>query len=122
MEREQKRVKVTRKAMRLLKRKRRAAEDKLEFSKKIMIAVLFNSLLMMWCSYVLAWFDKITIAETLSSTIADVIVGTVIGYLCTKTVENMSKYGSRLNRTTVEQETVIELDTPVEEEKVEEIK
>lgn len=121
MEREQKRVKVTRKAMRILKLKRRAAEDKLEFSKKVMIAVLFNSLLMMWCSYVLAWFDKIAIAETLSSTIADVIVGTVIGYLCTKTVENISKYGSRLNRTTVEQETVIELDTPVEEEKVEEI-
>lgn len=121
MEREQKRVKVTRKAIRILKRKRRAAEDRLEFSKKVMIAVLFNSLLMMWCSYVLAWFDKIAIAETLSSTIADVIVGTVIGYLCTKTVENISKYGSRLNRTTVEQETVIELDTPVEEEKVEEI-
>ena len=121
MEREQKRVKVTRKAIRILKRKRRAAEDKLEFSKKVMIAVLFNSLLMMWCSYVLAWFDKIAIAETLSSTIADVIVGTVIGYLCTKTVENISKYGSRLNRTTVEQETVIELDTPVEEEKIEEI-
>ena len=73
--------------------------------------VLINSILMMWCSYVLAWFDKIEIAETLSSTVADVIVGTIIAYLCTKTVENISKYGSRLNGTSIE-----ELDAPIKEE------
>ena len=55
---------------------------------------------MMWCSYVLAWFEKAEIAETLSKTIATVIIGTVIPHLITKTVENVSKYGSRLNRTT----------------------
>ena len=75
--------------------------------------VLTNSILMMWCSYVLAWFDKIEIAETLSSTVADVIVGTIIAYLCTKTVENISKYGSRLNGTSIE-----ELDAPIEKEKI----
>lgn len=75
--------------------------------------VLTNSILMMWCSYVLAWFDKIEIAETLSSTVADVIVGTIIAYLCTKTVENISKYGSRLNGTSIE-----ELDAPIKKEKI----
>lgn len=66
---------------------------------------------MMWCSYVLAWFDKVSIAESLSSTVTEVIVGTTLGYLITKTIENVSKYGSRLNRTTVEQElNVIELE------------
>lgn len=79
--------------------------------------ILTNSILMMWCSYILAWFDKVEIAETLSSTVADVIVGTIIAYLCTKTIENISKYGSRLNGTTVE-----ELEAPVEKEKVIEIK
>lgn len=79
--------------------------------------ILINSVLMMWCSYILAWFDKVSIAETLSSTVADVIIGTIIAYLCSKTIENVSKYGSRLNGTTVE-----ELEAPTEKEKVIEIK
>lgn len=116
-----KREKVTRQALKLIRKKRRAEAKDISFSKIVMIVVLANSMLMMWCSYVLAWFDKIVIAETLSSTVADVIVGSVLGYLGTKTVENISKYGSRLNKTTKEQEEVIELDAPVEEEKIEEI-
>lgn len=73
--------------------------------------ITVNALLMMWCSYVLAWFDKVSIAESLSSTVTEVIVGTTLGYLITKTIENVSKYGSRLNKTTVEQElNVIELE------------
>ena len=76
--------------------------------------VLVNGIAMMWFSYILAWFDRITIAETLSSTVADVIVGTIIAYLCTKTVENVSKYGSRLNGTAKEQ--IEEVEVPIEEE------
>lgn len=76
-----------------------------------MWVITINAILMMWCSYVLAWFDKVSIAESLSSTVTEVIVGTTLGYLITKTIENVSKYGSRLNRTTVEQElNVIELE------------
>ena len=59
---------------------------------------------MMFLSYVLAWFGKEQIAEQLSSTIATVIIGVTIPYFITKTVENVSKYGSRLNHTTKEQE------------------
>lgn len=58
----------------------------------------------MWCSYFLAWFDKPEIAEALSKTVTTSIVGVVIPYLITKTVENVSKYGSRLNNTAKEQE------------------
>lgn len=80
-------------------------------SKVLIWVITVNALLMMWCSYVLAWFDKVSIAESLSSTVTEVIVGTTLGYLITKTIENVSKYGSRLNKTTVEQElNVIELE------------
>lgn len=71
-----------------------------EYSKRLLNRIITHSILMMWCSYVLAWFEKAEIAETLSKTIATVIIGTVIPHLITKTVENVSKYGSRLNRTT----------------------
>lgn len=80
---------------------------KINCTKLVLGFVLINGMAMMWCSYILAWFDRMTIAETLSSTVADVIVGTIIAYLCTKTIENVSKYGSRLNRTTREQEIEI---------------
>lgn len=75
-----------------------------EYHKKMLNLILYNSIAMMWCSYILAWFDKITIAETLSKTVATAIVGVTIPYFVTKTVENVSKYGSRLNHTAVEQE------------------
>lgn len=76
--------------------------------------ILINCMAMMWFSYILAWFDRITIAETLSSTVADVIVGTIVAYLCTKTIENISKYGSRLNHTTREQENLNAPDKDIE--------
>lgn len=86
-------------------------KKKVTTSKVLIWVITVNALLMMWCSYVLAWFDKVSIAESLSSTVTEVIVGTTLGYLITKTIENVSKYGSRLNRTTVEQElNVIELE------------
>jgi hypothetical protein len=85
-------------------------KKKVTTSKVLIWVITVNALLMMWCSYVLAWFDKVSIAESLSSTVTEVIVGTTLGYLITKTIENVSKYGSRLNKTTVEQElNVIEL-------------
>lgn len=93
---------------------------KINCTKLVLGFVLVNGMAMMWCSYILAWFDRITIAETLSSTVADVIVGTIIAYLCTKTVENVSKYGSRLNGTAKEQ--IEEIEAPIEEEQPIEIK
>lgn len=70
-----------------------------EYHKRLLNFILINSIGMMWCSYVLAWFGKAEIAETLSKTVTTAIVGVVIPYLITKTIENVSKYGSRLNHT-----------------------
>lgn len=71
-----------------------------EYHKKLLNFIIFNSIGMMWCSYILAWFGKETIAESLSNTVASSIVAVVIPYLITKVIENISKYGSRLNGTT----------------------
>ena len=75
-----------------------------EYHKRMLNFILFNSVGMMWCSYILAWYGRTEIAESLSETIASVIVGVTIPYFVTKVVENVNKYGSRLNHTTKEQE------------------
>ena len=73
-----------------------------EYHKRMLNFILINSICMMWCSYILAWFGKVEIAETLSKTVATAIVGVTIPYFVTKTIENVSKYGSRLNHTAVD--------------------
>lgn len=77
-------------------------EQALEYHKRLLNFIIVNSIGMMWMSYVLAWFDHEEIAESLSNTVATSIVAVVIPYLITKTIENVSKYGCRLNRTTKE--------------------
>ena len=78
----------------------------IEYHKKLLNFIIFNSIGMMWMSYVLAWYGKETIAESLSNTVASSIVAVVIPYLITKTIENISKYGSRINQTTKEFDVV----------------
>lgn len=51
-----------------------------------------NSVLWIWCSYILAWFGRGQIAESLSSNVCSVIIGGLITYLVTKTIENVFKY------------------------------
>lgn len=62
-----------------------------EYSKRLLTKIINHSLLMMWASYVLAWFGKIQIAETLSKTIASAIIAVVVGYLAKSVIENISK-------------------------------
>ena len=64
-------------------------------AKQIIWLLTINGILWVWCSYVLAWFDKIQIAESLSSNVCTVILGQTIGYLITKTVENVFRYNPR---------------------------
>lgn len=82
-----------------------------EYAKRMLSFIIYCSMVMMFLSYVLAWFGKEQIAEQLSSTIATVIIGVTIPYFITKTVENVSKYGSRINHTTKEQENEHETET-----------
>lgn len=62
-----------------------------EYSKRMLTKIIDNSLLMMWGTYILAWFDKIDIAESLSKTIATSIIAVVVGYLAKSVIENISK-------------------------------
>ena len=62
-----------------------------EFSKRILLRITTNCLLMMWGTYILAWFDKVSIAESLSQTIATTIIATVVGYFLKALFENISK-------------------------------
>lgn len=62
-----------------------------EYSKRLLTKIVNHSVWMMWASYVLAWFGKIEIAESLSKTIATSIIAVVIGYLAKSVIENISK-------------------------------
>lgn len=62
-----------------------------EFSKRALTKILDNCLLMMWGTYILAWFDKAAIAESLSETIATTIIAVMVGYFVKATFENISK-------------------------------
>lgn len=62
-----------------------------EYSKRLLTKIVNHSVWMMWASYVLAWFGKIEIAESLSKTIATSIIAVVITYLAKSVIENISK-------------------------------
>ena len=68
----------------------RKKRDK-EYSKRMLTKIIDHSLWMMWGTYVLAWFGKIEIAESLSKTIATSIIAIVVGYLAKSVLENISK-------------------------------
>lgn len=51
-----------------------------------------NSALWIWCSYVLAFMGRVDIAESLSSTVCTVCIGSLVMYIISKTVENVFKY------------------------------
>lgn len=61
-------------------------------SKQLVWVYAINSVLWIWCSYVLAFMNKGQIAETLSSTVCTIVIGQLAFYLVTSTVENIFKY------------------------------
>lgn len=68
-----------------------AGPKRFETSKLIVWICLVNGFLWIWCSYLLAWFDKSQIAESLSQVAVTEIIGVVFAH-CAKTVlENLSK-------------------------------
>lgn len=64
-------------------------------SKKIIWLLTINGILWIWCTYLLAWFDKVQIAETLSSNICTVVLGQTLGYLITSCVTNIFRYNPK---------------------------
>ena len=64
-------------------------------SKKIIWLLTINGILWIWCTYLLAWFDKVQIAETLSSNIWTVVLGQTLGYLITSCVSAIFRYNPK---------------------------
>lgn len=45
-----------------------------------------------WCSYILAYLDKVQIAESLSQVAVTEIIGVVLAYCLKSAIENLSKH------------------------------
>lgn len=59
--------------------------------KRIVWVCLANGISWVWCSYILAWFGKSQIAESLSQIALAEIIGVVLVYALKSVLENLSK-------------------------------
>lgn len=66
-------------------------KKRFETSKLIVWVCLINGFLWVWCSYVLAWFGREQIAESLSQVALTEIIGVVLVHCAKTVVENLSK-------------------------------
>lgn len=60
-------------------------------SKRVLWICLGNGIAWVWCSYLLAWFGRSEIAESLSKVAITEIIGVVMGYFLKSLFENFSK-------------------------------
>lgn len=63
----------------------------METMKKVVWICLGNGIAWVWCSYVLAAFDRVQIAESLSQVAVTSIIGVVFAYAAKSVFENLSK-------------------------------
>lgn len=70
------------------------AANLMSTTKQLVWLFSINGILWIWCSYVLAFMDKVQIAESLSSNVCTVVLGQLGMYLVTKTVENVFRYNN----------------------------
>ncbi len=62
-----------------------------ETTKSVIWVCLINGFAWVWCSYILAYLDKMQIAESLSQVAVTEIIGVVLAYCIKSAVENLSK-------------------------------
>lgn len=62
-----------------------------ETMKRVIWVCLLNGVAWVWCSYLLAYLDKMQIAESLSQVAVTEIIGVVLAYAIKSAVENLSK-------------------------------
>ena len=62
--------------------KKQNKKPRATFTKKWVSALLLLGCIWITLSYVLAFLGAVQIAESLSSTVASVIIATILGYLC----------------------------------------
>lgn len=67
---------------------------KSETMKRVVWICLGNGFAWVWCSYILAAFDKTQIAEALSTAAVTEIVGVVLAYAIKSAIENLSKHNN----------------------------
>lgn len=70
---------------------RKTKKQKAETTKKVIWICLINGFAWVWCSYILAYLDKMQIAESLSQVAVTEIIGVVLAYCIKSAVENLSK-------------------------------
>lgn len=63
------------------------------YMKKIVLFILINAIGWVWCSYILAFFGKYDIAESLSQTAITSVIATILTYGIKSTIEKISEYG-----------------------------
>lgn len=61
-------------------------------SKQLIWFYSINGVGWVWASYYLAYIEKNQVLETLSSTVCNVVIGQLIVYFLSKTIENIFKY------------------------------
>lgn len=66
-------------------------KKRFETAKLIVWICLLNGFLWVWCSYILAWFGRVQIAENLSQVAVTEIIGVVLAYCVKSAIENLSK-------------------------------
>lgn len=64
-------------------------------SKKLVWLLTINGCLWIWMSYLLALLGREQIAESLSSNVCTVILGELMTFLLTKTIENVFRYNPK---------------------------
>ncbi len=63
------------------------------YTKRITTFIIVNAVMWVWCSYILAWFGRYEIAQSLSITAVTSILGVVATNGIKSTAENISKNG-----------------------------
>ena len=80
--------------------KKRAKKNWLDtFTKLAVLVIIINAVAWVWCSYGLAYLGRYEIAESLSETAIDVILGVFVTYAVKSGVENVNKHGVNLRPT-----------------------
>lgn len=71
---------------------RHIAKHEATTMKRVVWMCLGNGIAWVWCSYLLAWFGREQIAESLSQVAITEIIGVVLVYALKALIENLSKH------------------------------
>ena len=77
-----------------MKKQKTNKDKQMAMSKRLAIFCLINGVAWVWCSYVLAFLDRMAIAEALSQVAITEIIGVFLVYSVKALFENLSKNNS----------------------------